>query len=519
MNFIRKNYIFASPFLFAMYPVIFLYSKNIGEYTESVVVAPLLISLFVAVVVFTVARLIFRNTACAAVVASYVVFTALSYGKILSLTHGNNIFALLLIIVVGAGVVYVNLKHKNKLVTLNKALTVIASILILFSLYPIISFEVKTKRIFVNKEPVTVNTKTVKADKSLPDIYYFIFDRYAGPRSTTKEYGFDNSKFIDSLIDKGFYVAKDSTTNYPKTFLSLGSTFNMDYLDVLTQETNGGASPDESLVTPYIREGEALTFLKKKGYTLVNIGPKTWTPTSKNPYADRNFIMSKGTYPYADIFTTGFLNTTIASPIFKQVFRNPVDVSEDPNNNEHRRVALFALASVRKAVSIPGPKFVFAHILLPHDPFVFDKNCNPISEKEVNRHDHITNYINQLECANTQILSLTSDIMRESETKPVIILQSDEGPFPMKEPVSQDQAWAKASDTALHEKFPILNAYFFPNASNAMLYQTITPINSFRVLFNTYFGTNYPLLEDKNYIFQDENNFYKFTDVTDRIKN
>ncbi len=353
----------------------------------------------------------------------------------------------------------------------------------------------------------------------MPDIYYFIFDRYAGPGSTTKEYGFDNNKFIESLDKKGFYVAQGATTNYPKTFLSLGSTFNMDYLDALTQKTNGGASPDESLVTPYIREGEALKFLKSRGYTLVNIGPKTWGPTSKNPYADRNFVMGNSTYPYVDLFTTGFLNTTIAEPIFKAVFHNPVDVSEDPNNNEHRRVVLYELGAAREAIALPGPKFVFTHILLPHDPFVFDKSCNPISEEEVEKHDHVTNYINQLQCANTQITSLMTAIMKESKTKPIIILQSDEGPFPIKEPITSKQDWINASDKALYEKFPILNAYYFPNKSGELLYQTITPVNSFRVLFNTYFGTNYPLLEDKNYIFQDGNNYYKFIDVTERVHN
>nr|MBP9719424.1 hypothetical protein [Candidatus Levybacteria bacterium] len=283
-------------------------------------------------------------------------------------------------------------------------------------------------------------------------------------------------------------------------------------------QTNGGVSSDQSLVTPLIRNGKIIQFLKERGYYIVNIGPKTWTPTSTNPNADKNFIMEKGTYPYADIFTTGFLNTTIASPILEKVFHNPSDVSTDPWNNEHRRIALYEIGAVEQSIAILGPKFVFVHILLPHDPFVFDKNCNPIPETVVRPNGHVINYLNQLQCANKVMTKLITNILQKSKTPPVIVLQSDEGPFPMKSNVDENQAWSKVDDTALKEKFPIMNAYYFPNASTEALYDSITPVNSFRVLFNTYFGTNYELLPDKNYIFQDEKNYYKFTDVTERLK-
>jgi hypothetical protein len=42
----------------------------------------------------------------------------------------------------------------------------------------------------------------------------------------------------------------------------------------------------------------------------------------------------------------------------------------------------------------------------------------------------------------------------------------------------------------------ILNAYYFPGG-NDDLYPTITPVNTFRLIFNKYFDQDYPLLEDK----------------------
>lgn len=522
----KKKLIFSHPFLFALYPVVFLYAKNIHEYLEGTIIAPSLLALIFAGVVLGITKFLVKDIQKAAIISSAIVLSSLSYSRILEVVSGWHtpfspiIVVWTCIVLFIALIVYVVSQNTKYLPAINKLLAFLSIFLICYSLVTILSFEVQTKRIFTSQKP-SQSLKTVKKitpAKNTPDIYYFIFDRYAGPQSLKEQYNFDNSTFFNFLEKKGFYLAKDSKTNYPKTFLSLGSSLNMEYLDYLTDKTNGGASPDESIVTPLIRNGKVIQFLKDRGYSLINIGPKTWTPTSMNPSADKNFIMEKGTYPYVDIFTTGFLNTTIAAPILAQVFHNPIDVSLDPNNNEHRKVVLYELQAVEKAIPLKSPKFVFVHILFPHDPFVFNKECQPIPETVVDEKDNVVNYLNQLKCANTKMTKLINDILQKSKTPPVIILQSDEGPFPMIRPISSDQAWGKAEDISLREKFPILNAYYFPNASKDALYSSITPVNSFRVLFNTYFETQYDLLPDKNYVFQDAQNLYKFIDVTEKIK-
>ena len=45
----------------------------------------------------------------------------------------------------------------------------------------------------------------------------------------------------------------------------------------------------------------------------------------------------------------------------------------------------------------------------------------------------------------------------------------------------------------------------------------MTPVNTFRFIFNKYFGADLELLPDKNYIYEDEDHFFKFIDVTDRL--
>lgn len=43
------------------------------------------------------------------------------------------------------------------------------------------------------------------------------------------------------------------------------------------------------------------------------------------------------------------------------------------------------------------------------------------------------------------------------------------------------------------------------------------PVNTFRLIFNFYFGTDYELLDDRCY-FSSYDYPYKFTDVTDEVK-
>jgi hypothetical protein len=82
--------------------------------------------------------------------------------------------------------------------------------------------------------------------------------------------------------------------------------------------------------------------------------------------------------------------------------------------------------------------------------------------------------------------------VQDSRIPPVIIVQGDHGPLPdLTEEPSQ--------------RLPILNAYYLPGVEmDSMLYPSISPVNSFRVVLNSYFGQNLPLLEDQSYFGPEE---------------
>ena len=145
--------------------------------------------------------------------------------------------------------------------------------------------------------------------------------------------------------------------------------------------------------------------------------------------------------------------------------------------------------------AMPGPKFVFAHIGSPHEPFVF----GPHGEKvPAERQDHfaVEAYRDQVIYLNSRMIPILREIISASATPPVIILQADHG----------------GMETEAHDRMAILNAYYLPDGGNDRLYENISPVNSFRLVFNTYLNGDYELLEDTSYF--SKNLFpYKFTVV------
>jgi hypothetical protein len=136
-----------------------------------------------------------------------------------------------------------------------------------------------------------------------------------------------------------------------------------------------------------------------------------------------------------------------------------------------------------------GPKFVFAHVLLPHVPLVFradgsittdDRYFRETFDQPTSNEYLIDGYKNQVEYINQRMLSIVEAIIKNSARPPVIIIQGDHG-------------------LLYYDHFPILNAYYLPEGGSQKLYPSITPVNSFAVVFNQYFGAQLSLLPDNSY--------------------
>jgi hypothetical protein len=134
---------------------------------------------------------------------------------------------------------------------------------------------------------------------------------------------------------------------------------------------------------------------------------------------------------------------------------------------------------------IPGPKFVYAHIMLPHYPYMFTADgqiqtnpaylYDPIPVRET-----ADGYRNQVTFINSRIIPVIQSIIAKSKVPPIIILQGDHG--------LQDD-----------NRLKNLEAYYLPESIKSQIYPTMTPVNSFRIILNGLFNRGLPLLDDVSY--------------------
>jgi len=181
---------------------------------------------------------------------------------------------------------------------------------------------------------------------------------------------------------------------------------------------------------------------------------------------------------------------------------------------------------MQKIQEIPhwqGNYFVFLHLLSPHPPFIFGASGERIDHNRPftygdgnnfmeigSREDYIEGYIEQLQYINKLALNAVDNILAESSTPPIIIIQGDHGPGAYLD-------WQSLEESNLTERHAILNAYYLPGKGTDELYPSITPVNSFRLIFNAYFEGEYEMLEDRLF-FTEKNGGYDLVEITDIVE-
>lgn len=522
------------PFFLAAFPVFSLYFHNASEILPWVFVKPLIASLILAALIFGAAKLLLKDWHKAGLLSAFAILVFFSHGH----THSviayrfENLFALgqykffgwlplgiddILVSVwaiLGLLVFFLLWRTKRNFDSVTKFLNFVAIFLFVVPTLTSAVYKIGNIKPRVLQEiesslgqeiPLNVEEGAIK-----PDIYYIILDRYGGERTLKDFYGFDNSSFLDFLTEKGFYVAHQSTANYPRTLTSLASSLNMEYINFLTGIAGENTS-DQTFAYPLLNNHKVGELLKSQGYRYLHLG--SWfEPTKVSPLADQNFLMGD-LYLGIDGFSTELLETTLFAPIIRRLSSRTSSFEFDI---QHRNRILYQFENLEKIPLLDSPKFVFAHILIPHEPFVFREDCG---DRTSTNKLSIPSYLAQLSCANQKVMKLVETILASSKNPPVIIFQADEGPYAMKYPMPKGKFNFKdASDGTLKERFFILNALYLPGVSTSDLYSSVTPINTFRFIFNKYFGADLDLLPDRNYIYENEDHFYKYTDVTERLR-
>jgi hypothetical protein len=206
--------------------------------------------------------------------------------------------------------------------------------------------------------------------------------------------------------------------------------------------------------------------------------------------------------------------------LFKTTFLYPITdaLGIYDERLEHWERILYKLNKLSEIPGMKEPVFVFAHILVPHPPYVFDRNGHFLAEEVVESRSINANYLEQLIFINHKIEELIDNILSNSKNAPIIVLQADEGAYPERLELEGSKYKIKnATHTEIKQKIGILNAYFLPGVDKSVLYPSITPVNSFRIIFNLYFKTDFKLLPDESYL-HEYGHPYKMYRVTDEFE-
>lgn len=497
------------PFFFAAHPVLFLFAENLGEVATADVLAPLSLAVAGAGLALGLAWLALKDLRRAGLLVTVIVLSVLWYGHVANLIgvrDGTGSLLLFLWIAATAGLAWLAARSRRRTGNLTSALNLIAGVLVVVSaatIAPSAVADVLRSREGSRPAVAVPGGGTEEA----PDVYYIVLDRYGAERTLQREFGYDNSTFLDGLTDHGFTVVDSSRANYLKTAQSLASTLNMEYHNELV-DTYG---PDSGNILPIydrLRSHEVGRQLKARGYEYVHIG-SWWDGTQTSDLADR-VLGSGGGSDFSDVL----YETTVLPTVAERLGL----AGETSHRQRHRDAALRQLQQLADVERLPGPKFVFAHILLPHEPYVFDRDGDYVTAEEEEARTRTENFTEQLAYLNTRLAEFV-DTLLAGDDDPVIILQGDEGPHPVRyTQLGKGFDWREATDAELAEKFLILNAIYLPGGEDPGLYEGMTPVNTFRVVFNRYFDSALPLLPDRSYVFPNTDHLYDYTDITDRLE-
>ena len=325
-----------------------------------------------------------------------------------------------------------------------------------------------------------------------PIIFWIVFDEYTSSDNLKRNWNFNNP--IDSILrKKGFFVADSATSNYNYTLHSLSSTLDMQYLKNLGNHSIIGTK-DFLYKWQAIGNNNVVKLLNEKEYLIENfsIYDVEGSPSHVKPEYDLliKLLIDNQTL-------SGRVGMDIGQNLPTLLATNKGMV--DSINKINRYAALAAsntsllnscLAVAKAKRNSVDPCFFMFHFMYTHMPLIYNSDGSLDLISSSKSFAEKDKYVPSVQYANLIIDKLTDSIKSLYAGKDfVILLQGDHG-FKFGE---QDPSFDRDSPKILYAVYCSDNDY-------SMWKRSISSVNSFRILFNKYFHTGFPLLPDHAYM-------------------
>lgn len=528
------------PLLFAIYAVLALLASNIYELQWTEVFRPLGLSIMGICVALLIIHLIVRDPRKTSLITTLLVFLFFTYGHVYQEVKNIELMGILVgrhrfLILVWLGLLVVGLllifKLKPSEDRIFSFLIIVSCAALVFPIFTIGRYAYQRWQIGAGTDYDNLTPQLRYPSGEIPpDIYYILLDSYAREDILLDIYGFDNSAFTTALKDRGFYVADQSNTNHVSTSFSLASSLNMNYIQDMGLNLIPGSYP-LPLRDP-IRKSKVRQNLENLGYRTVALAsgliPTTIidadvflspvTDTTSNRFG----ILSSAISPFERLLLQTTLLSMPLDYLSGEATRSAASWAADHSGAAYyRELVLSSFEHLGEVNELTGPNFIFAHIISPHRPYVFGQEGESTASNAYSFSDtgsgaeveeEFYKYRDQLIYVNQRVLEVVDAIIKESSTPPIIIIQADHGPA-----FSLD--WDAPDQRNLKTKIAILNAYYLPEDCDQDLYPTVSPVNTFRIIFNCVFDGNYRILNDQTYFSNHHSqDGYEFTAIEEMLE-
>jgi hypothetical protein len=488
------------PFLFALYVILSPLSGNLDQLDPALALRPLAVLLLAAAAGLLLFYSLFRDWHY----AGYLVFLALvfffMFGHLYRLVQGRlpaedkDFSALVLLILWGAGLGLLSLKPVWTRLGGRAWMTPFFNLVFgLALLYPgtVVLLDLLNRPTQAQASGSVDLPDTGEAAfdcSSRPDIYLIVMDAYGREDVLAGLYGFDNQPFLDALQDRGFYVAGESYGNYIQTVFSVPAVLNFTEIDPPRAGVNGA-----EYFRGLVEDNRLMRLLKRCGYRTMAIESGFYF--TDHPDVDVFYSRESDLNAFEDLLLSG-------SPW--EVISNRLGLDPPAESYEgHRLRVQYSFRRLESVARQPGPKVVFAHIISPHPPFVFDESGGRTEpgraysladgeDFEGSLAEYRQGYAAQVQFVNRRLEEAIDAILSRSAIPPVILLQGDHGP-------GSRLNWSSPAGSCLWERTAVLNAVYLPGAGREALYPSISPVNAIRAALNASFDAGLPRLPDRTY--------------------
>lgn len=477
------------PIFLAWYPVIFLYNRNVTILELDSLYKPLLVFLILVLALYGAMVFLFKKDFLLAGLATSIlliffylygwVYDTFMRVDLVTIKHYTLLpFMLVLGLYVSGSIAVLLKKHA---ISVQKVGGYIISGLVIVNLIGIIPTELKKASVETPATPISA-TEPSGSTSNYPDIYFFVFDEFAGFNSMRSYWKYtDIDDFSDFLKGKGFYVSEKSKSETISTLTEISNRLNFEeYQTELSEDVYFEA----------ITENDVMLFLKSRGYSIVVFdgARSSFAYPSKPPISadfayefDSTVMDEKGVA--IDEFGQMVFNLTMLRPAVETLSEN------NPTITKHRSAVLYTFEKVANLDEVPTPKLVYVHVLLPHMPFIFDANGNMVDAKY---HQNWNYYLGHYIYSTKLIRDVVNRLQENADPKrpPIIILQSDHGARNKKTGHPDSVNFPDFPEELKHD---IMVAMNIPGYDYSKLPSDFKPDNTFPLLFNYLFGADIPL--------------------------